>query len=112
MASWTFTPIRQSLMAKGHTQAAIDNLELALLALQAEIDALPTPDEGDEFATQAWVEALVEQAAQKVLAQAHLLDMVPFTRDEIIAIVDNTILTEDGDDLLTEGGDALLMESA
>lgn len=104
--AWTFDPIRRSLIEKGHSRAAIDNLELALNQLQAEIDTVPT------YASEAWVTARIAEAVREAVAKAHLLDFVPFTRDEIIAIVDNTILAETGDDILDESGDALLMESA
>lgn len=43
---------------------------------------------------------------------AQLWDFVPPTRDEILAITDIYILTEDGDPILTEGGDPLILESA
>ena len=63
----------------------------------------------------AEVAALREEIARAVataVAQAHILDLVPPTTQEILAITDLTIKAETGDALLAETFDALLMEAA
>jgi len=116
--------IRTFLAAVGVNQvmghaAAADSLERLLRELAAAIAAIELPEDEDgepvdltEILTRlAAVETLSAEALRTAVSM-HLLDMVPLTAEEILAVVDRYIDTEAGDHLLTEDGDALLLESA
>jgi hypothetical protein len=97
----------------GLSKVALDYLEGLRTELQTAVDSGDTAsvDLTAILARLDAVEALAAEALRSAI-QAHLLDMVPLTRDEILAIVDTAILAETGDDLLDETGDSLLLESA
>jgi hypothetical protein len=104
---------RQEFASLGLSKVALDYLDSLKSELQTAIDSgdTATVDLTAILARLDAVEALAAEALRSAI-QAHLLDMVPLTRDEILAIVDTAILAETGDALLDETGDGLLLESA
>jgi DNA polymerase III alpha subunit len=110
MATYTFAPIRQELVRLGLSKSAIDNLELALREAIQEAEGSDNSTDLTELA--ATLREEIAAAVIEAVAKAKMLDRIPLTRDQILAIVDNAILTEDGDNLQTEAADNLLLESA
>lgn len=105
-----FDVIRRELAAKGFSKALIDNLEA--IATEAADTSSSVP--ADLTALQAAVAQLQTDliAAQQAADDAPLLVPIKtLSPEQILAITDDALLTEDGDYFLTETGDRLLMEA-
>lgn len=114
-----FDPLRQWMARVSSNQhsASANALERILRDLAGLIAEINTDDDGEPIdltailARLTAVEALAAEALETAVQQILLMPL-PLSRDDVLAITDNALLTEGLDNLWTEGGDNLLLESA